>query len=182
MCYYCHRVTRAIIDCSKTKFRKHLAPISHTTYDQRRNNLLFTISTPSSLVNSLVSNHLFNCVQFKADLHSNYYLRSVHFTVTCAIMMVIKVITQLEEQNICTLRCYIHPLNPKWIVCGKTSSHPNVSIHSNQQLMHLYKITVISGITLWAHFSLGITKLDTLSNLLLTLISIPVHGWIKGKN
>ena len=35
--------------------------------------------------------------------------------------------------------------------------------------MHLCKITVISGITLQAHFSLDVTKFDTLSNLLLTL-------------
>ena len=35
--------------------------------------------------------------------------------------------------------------------------------------MHLHKITIISGITLWAHFSQSIAKFDTLSNLLLTL-------------
>jgi len=37
-------------------------------------------------------------------------------------------------------------------------------IHTNQQQMRLHKITVISGITLWAHFSLGIVKFDTLPN------------------
>ena len=35
--------------------------------------------------------------------------------------------------------------------------------------MRLRKITVISGITLRAHFSLGMARFDTLSNLLLTL-------------
>ena len=35
--------------------------------------------------------------------------------------------------------------------------------------MRLHKITVISVINLWAHFSQGIAKLDTLPNLLLTL-------------
>ena len=44
-----------------------------------------------------------------------------------------------------------------------------MSIPSNQQLnqklMRLRKITI----TLWAHFSLGIAKFDTLSNLILTL-------------
>ena len=41
--------------------------------------------------------------------------------------------------------------------------------------MRLRKITVISGITLRAHFSLGIVKIDTLSNLLLTLgIRVPL--------
>ena len=44
-----------------------------------------------------------------------------------------------------------------------------MSIHTNQQLTRLHKITVISGITLQAHFSLGKVKFDTLSNLLLTL-------------
>ena len=56
--------------------------------------------------------------------------------------------------------------------CGETSSHPNVSIRTNQQLTRLRKITVISGITLRAHFSLGIVKFDTLSNLLLTLANM----------
>ena len=42
-------------------------------------------------------------------------------------------------------------------------------IRSNQQLIRLYKITVISRITLQAHVSLGIVKFDTLSNLLLIL-------------
>ena len=44
-----------------------------------------------------------------------------------------------------------------------------MSIRTNQQLARLRKITVISGITLRAHFSLGIVKFNTLSNLLLTL-------------
>ena len=35
--------------------------------------------------------------------------------------------------------------------------------------MRLRKITIISVITLWAHFSQGIAKFDTLPNLLLTL-------------
>ena len=51
----------------------------------------------------------------------------------------------------------------------KTLSCPNVSISYNQQLVLLHKITVMSGFTLWAHFSLDIVKFDTLSNLLLTL-------------
>ena len=45
-------------------------------------------------------------------------------------------------------------------------SRQNVLIHSNQQLMRLRKITVISGITLRAHFSLGIAKFDTLPNII----------------
>ena len=44
-----------------------------------------------------------------------------------------------------------------------------MSIRTNQQLTRLRKITVISGITLRAHFLLGIVKFDTLYNLLLTL-------------
>ena len=44
--------------------------------------------------------------------------------------------------------------------------------------MHLRKITIISGITLWAHFSQGIVKFDTLPNLLLTLDSINIKSII----
>ena len=46
----------------------------------------------------------------------------------------------------------------------KTRSRLNVSIRSNQHQMRLRKITVISEITLRAHFSLGIVKFDTLDN------------------
>ena len=45
----------------------------------------------------------------------------------------------------------------------KTQSRLNVLIRSNQHQMHLRKITVISRITLRAHFSLGIVKFDTLN-------------------
>ena len=63
-----------------------------------------------------------------------------------------------------------HPsLNSMQTMCGQTQSRLNVLIHSNQQQMHLHKITVISGITLRAHFSLGIAKFDTLPKLLRTL-------------
>ena len=54
----------------------------------------------------------------------------------------------------------------------KTRSHLNMPICSNQYQMRLRKITVISGITvisrvtLRAHFSLGIVKFDTLHKLL----------------
>ena len=48
----------------------------------------------------------------------------------------------------------------------KTRSRLNVSIRNNQHQMRLRKITVISRITLRAHFSLGIAKFDTLPKLL----------------
>ena len=51
----------------------------------------------------------------------------------------------------------------------KVSSRPNVSIRSRQQTMRLCKITVISVISLLAHFSQGIAKFDTLPNLSFTL-------------
>ena len=68
----------------------------------------------------------------------------------------------------------------------KVSSRPNVSIQSRQQTTHLHKITVISVITLRAHFSQGIARLDTLPNLLLTLgISTSqkrLHGTVHSPN
>ena len=70
---------------------------------------------------------------------------------------------QLKEQKIRALLKVFHPsLNSMWTMCEQTRSHPNMSIRSNQHQMRLRKITVISGITLWAHFSLGIAKFDTL--------------------
>ena len=68
-----------------------------------------------------------------------------------------------------------------WIQCGpcwETSSCPNVSIRTNQQLTCLRKITVISR----AHFSLGIVKFDTLSNLLLTLDTMYIASCFQREN
>ena len=48
----------------------------------------------------------------------------------------------------------------------KTRSRLNMLIRSNQYQMCLHKITVISEITLRAHFSQDITKFVTLPNLL----------------
>ena len=65
-------------------------------------------------------------------------------------------------------------LNPKRSIYNKLKATQIVLIHWNQQLMCLHKITVVSGMALWAHFSLGIAKFDTLSNLSLTFVKIPI--------
>ena len=65
-------------------------------------------------------------------------------------------------------------LNPKRSIYNKLKATQIVLIHWNQQLMCLHKITVVSGMALRAHFSLGIAKFDTLSNLSLTFVKVPI--------
>ena len=64
------------------------------------------------------------------------------------------------------------------IMYRETHSRLNLSICAYQHQMCLRKITVISGITLQAHFSQGIPKFDTLPNHynLLILFSLKIQG------
>ena len=65
-----------------------------------------------------------------------------------------------------------HRVMVKWtgqIICGETRSRLNLSIRTYQHQIRLHKITtiiIISGITLWAHFSQGKAKFDTLLTII----------------
>ena len=67
-------------------------------------------------------------------------------------------------------KCYIHPLNPKWIVHMRKDFKPPKHVDSQQSTTDAFmQDTVISGITLWTHFSLDIAKFNIFSNLFITL-------------
>ena len=74
------------------------------------------------------------------------------------------------------MKVFHSSLDPKQTMCRETHSCLNVSIHTYQHQLRLRKITVISGITLRAHFSQSIAKFNTLPNhyklLLLFIIYI----------
>ena len=62
-------------------------------------------------------------------------------------------------------KCYIHPLNPKWIVYMQKDFKPLKHVDSQQSTTDTFtQDTVISGITLWTYFSLDIAKFNTFSN------------------